>query len=229
MPIDHKLAKQRWEEVYQAGDKYLNASPLPFVGQIKDTIKEYKLQNGRGLYIGCGNGRNYIPLAESGLSLVGLDISQHALDQLRQRMGMDQSDLVCSDFESYKPNQKFDYIVSIQVFQHGNWEQVQKNFKKVEDLLNPGGLFFLRVKSINMPTKDPHRTIEQTPHGGFSAHFTGNKKAGLDIHYYSEAELNGLMSRNFQTIVTPHEIIEMSDDKSIRRAHLEAIWRKEPV
>jgi hypothetical protein len=33
----------------------------------------------RGLYIGCGNGRNYIPLSEAGLDLTGLDISVTAI------------------------------------------------------------------------------------------------------------------------------------------------------
>jgi 2-polyprenyl-3-methyl-5-hydroxy-6-metoxy-1,4-benzoquinol methylase len=39
-----------------------------------------------GLYIGCGNGRNYEPLVRGGLDLTGLDISEVALGQLSARM-----------------------------------------------------------------------------------------------------------------------------------------------
>ncbi len=38
-----------------------------------------------GLYIGCGNGRNYLPLAAAGLDLTGLDISAPAITQLTAR------------------------------------------------------------------------------------------------------------------------------------------------
>ena len=36
-----------------------------------------------GLYVGCGNGRNLLPLLDAGLDLTGLDISRQAIAQLR--------------------------------------------------------------------------------------------------------------------------------------------------
>ena len=37
----------------------------------------------RGLYVGCGNGRNFLPLVDSGLELHGLDVSGESLRQLQ--------------------------------------------------------------------------------------------------------------------------------------------------
>jgi SAM-dependent methyltransferase len=39
----------------------------------------------RGLYIGCGNGRNLVPMSDAGLDLIGLDISAQAITQLHRR------------------------------------------------------------------------------------------------------------------------------------------------
>lgn len=39
----------------------------------------------RGLCVGCGNGRNYLPLVDGGLDLTGLDISAAAITQLTAR------------------------------------------------------------------------------------------------------------------------------------------------
>ena len=39
-----------------------------------------------GVYIGCGNGRNYVPLVDRGLDLVGLDVSLAAIRQLTARV-----------------------------------------------------------------------------------------------------------------------------------------------
>ena len=40
---------------------------------------------GTGLYIGCGNGRNYLPLVDAGLNLLGLDVSAEAIKRLSER------------------------------------------------------------------------------------------------------------------------------------------------
>lgn len=218
------IDKQNWEAVYQTGHKYQNAPPVTFTQDIIKTLRQYNQDRGEGLYVGCGNGRNFIPLIKQELHLTGLDISQTAIVQLQQKALPLTPKLICADFNAFRSAQPFDYLISIQVFQHGDWNRVQQMFRHTFDLLRPGGLLFLRVKSTNMPTKDPHTIIETTALGGFTTHFISGKKQGQDIHYYAAAELKFLATEQ-QEILPPTEAIEQ-ENNAIRRAHWQAIWRK---
>ena len=70
----------RWDSEYRAG-RYVAERPLPFVDQILSTLRARPgAMAGVGLYVGCGNGRNYVPLVDAGLDLHGIDVSREALD-----------------------------------------------------------------------------------------------------------------------------------------------------
>ncbi len=71
-----------WDAEYQSG-RYAGAPPDEFVADIIAAAAAHGLST--GLYIGCGNGRNLVPLLDAGLDLTGLDISRQALTQLRAR------------------------------------------------------------------------------------------------------------------------------------------------
>jgi hypothetical protein len=79
-PDQHRAAKA-WDAEYAAG-RYRDEPPLPFVADILAAAREHDLLGAEGLYIGGGNGRNYLPLVAGGLDLVGLDVSTAALSQL---------------------------------------------------------------------------------------------------------------------------------------------------
>ena len=70
------LAARRWDREYRQ-QRYEGEPPIPFVGEILTTLQQNKeLPAGPGLYVGCGNGRNYLPLIDGGAKLHGLDISE---------------------------------------------------------------------------------------------------------------------------------------------------------
>ena len=60
------LEAARWNDDYRAG-RYQADPPVAFVADILAMLAAYpKLASGRGLYVGCGNGRNYLPLRDAG-------------------------------------------------------------------------------------------------------------------------------------------------------------------
>jgi SAM-dependent methyltransferase len=79
-----KQAARSWDLEYEAG-RYRDESPLPFVADIVAAARAHDLLGAKGIYIGCGNGRNYLPLVAAGLDLIGVDISKSALAQLAAR------------------------------------------------------------------------------------------------------------------------------------------------
>ena len=99
------------------------------------------------LEVGCGAGANLGWLAEQGVRISGIDISQEALSlchKVLKHKGLGKnidilthrsaSDIAC-------PDEHFDGIIESCVFQHLPSELRVKAFSEVVRLLKPGGLF----------------------------------------------------------------------------------------
>lgn len=221
------LATQRWNQEYLSG-KYDGEGPVPFVADILATLEDAGLTSGSGLYIGCGNGRNYIPLIDAGLTLTGLDISEEAIQQIQASRPASTNPLACADFFDYQSSEPFDYIVSLQVFQHGTQEEITKHFAKTTDLLKPGGIFFLRVNSTATQIFHEHRAIETSTEGGETIEYLAGPKTGLNIHFYTKAELEHLTQDVFQPIAPLTEkVMDRKPPQTGQWAQWEGIWRKQ--
>jgi SAM-dependent methyltransferase len=214
-----------WDREYKNG-KYDAEGPIPFVGEIISALKREGV-SGKGLYVGCGNGRNYIPLVDQGLDLVGLDTSSIGLEQLVEKYPKARPNLVRASYLNYAPGYPLDYLISIQVFQHGDYETAQKYFKKTADLLKPGSLFFLRVNSVNTDIFFDHGNKRQTEGGGLTITYNKGPKKMLDVHFFSEMEINSLTKDNFSQVSQPKEVaIERLSPKTGKWTQWEGIWRK---
>src|SRR5882762_8428917 len=74
---------EAWDVEYATGTRYTpDEPPVGFAADILAVAKEHGIE--RGLYVGAGNGRNFIPMSDAGLELTGLDISMVAIDQLKE-------------------------------------------------------------------------------------------------------------------------------------------------
>lgn len=77
-----RSATEAWNDEYRRG-RYGDDPPVAFVDDILLTAVREGITT--GLYVGCGNGRNLLPLVDGGLDLLGLDISDEAISQLARR------------------------------------------------------------------------------------------------------------------------------------------------
>ena len=185
-----------WDTEYLKG-RYRAETPLKFTADIINELKcSPSLVNGSGLYVGCGNGRNYAQMVESGLEVIGLDISSVALSELSKKLPQYSNLLVCGDFLDYRPDIKFQYVIAIQVFQHGDRLMADKYFKKASSLLESGGLMFLRVNASNTIMCREHDIIEKNDTGSFTVLYKEGPKKGLDIRFFSKEDLFDLINKN---------------------------------
>ncbi len=216
----------KWNEEYESG-KYADEPAIPFVGTIIETLNKFpETKKGLGLYVGCGNGRNYLPLVSAGLNLNGLDVSPVALQQISKKMPHLADKLVCQDFKSFSAAKQFDYIVAIQVFQHGTERDARQYFEKVCSLLKPGGLFFLRVNSIATEIYHKYEVLEKNKFGGFTIKYTEGPKSNLPVHFYSNEEILDL-TREFAVVMLPvQEMIQREPPKKGCWAQWEGIFQK---
>ncbi len=225
--MDHELAAARWDAEYRRG-RYAGEPPVPFVEQILGALQDRRARlDGPGLYVGCGNGRNYLPLVDAGLDLYGLDLSPAALQTLAARRPAVAGRLICGDFRRFGSARPFSCLVAIQVFQHGTDADVAIYFGNVAALLAKGGLFFLRVNSVATQPFHRHTVIERNDRGGFTALYEEGPKRGLPMHFYSRDELHALTREAFRPVAEPREdVILRSPPKTGSRAQWEMIWER---
>ena len=223
--IDARLAAHRWDTEYRNG-RYAGEPPLAFVDEILEHREDPALRDGVGLYIGCGNGRNFLPLVGAGLRLHGLDLSLEALYQLAARWPT-RLRLICGDFRDFARAVGLGYVVAIQVFQQGDAADAATYFANVASVLRPGGLFFLRVNSVATRIYHAHTVLERTAGGGTTIRYDAGPKQGLAVHFYGRDELTGLTHDAFEVVLPPREeIIQRAPPQTGFWAQWEAIWRR---
>jgi trans-aconitate methyltransferase len=218
---------RRWDAEYRRG-RYANEAPIPFIGEILKALQENReAWMGLGLYVGCGNGRNYLPLVEAGATLKGLDISKEAIRRLRVRRRDLALQLNVGDFREYRRDAIFNYIIAIQVFQHGSDEDAALYFANAAANLVPGGLFFLRANSASTEIYHRYKHIDRNRFGGFTIRYEEGPKRGLLIHFYSREELLARTEREFALVRAPHEdVILRSSPKGGSWTQWEVIWMR---
>lgn len=216
-----------WDDEYRRG-RYRDEPPIPFVARIIDILRDRpETLSGKGLYVGCGNGRNYVGLVEAGLDLIGLDVSREAIAQLRADRRHLAPDLVRADFHDFESEWRFDYIVAIQVFQHGTADAVRSMFARAAKLLKRGGLLFVRVNSASTDVYHPHRVVERGDRGGFTVRYDEGPKRGLAIHFLSLRELSETLDPWFTALVPPREqVTSRQSPKQGSWAQWEGVWAR---
>jgi cyclopropane fatty-acyl-phospholipid synthase-like methyltransferase len=225
--LPDELAARRWDAEYRRG-RYVDEPPLPFVDTILDVLGDHSaIRAGVGLYVGCGNGRNYLPLVDAGLTLYGLDLSSEALRQLAARRPALSPRLLRGAFQEVAPPAPLAYLVAIQVFQHGAGAEVAAAFDRVAALLPPGGLFFLRVNSAATQVIRAHVVTEREAHGGFSLRYLDGPKDGMSIHFFAREELDALTRARFAVVRAPGQaIMHRAPPERGFWAQWEAVYRR---
>jgi SAM-dependent methyltransferase len=199
-------AAASWDAEYASG-RYRHEPPAGFARDIIDAARARNLS--RGLYRGCGNGRNFVPMSAAGLDLIGLDISAQAITQLRRR-GAAPGRLVIGDLRAIRPSARFELVIGIQVFQHGNRDEAHGHLAGAAARVAPGGLLCVRVNASETDVRYRHERTEAAGDGGFTVRYLDGPKAGLDIHFFAGAELADLTGDGFTPVVslrldsTPH-------------------------
>jgi SAM-dependent methyltransferase len=220
---DHTPATA-WDAEYSAG-RYRDDPPVAFTRNILTAARQSGVT--RGLYIGCGNGRNYLPLTAAGLDLTGLDISAAAIAQLTARAPGHRGRLICGDLAALPPGLAWPLVIGIQVFQHGDRATAHHHIRAAQQRATPGGLFCLRVNAAGTDIWPDHEVTEHHPDGGVTVRYLTGPKQGLLIHFFAATELDALFADRF-TPVLPLRMQRTwrTPPQPGQWSQWEAIWRK---
>lgn len=213
-----------WDREYRAG-RYEQEPPVTFVQDVLGIAGEQGLIGGRGLYIGCGNGRNYLPLVEGGLDLVGLDISAVAIDQLAKRVPGRRSRLVVGDLTALAADERFPIVVALQVFQHGDRATAYDHVRAAQERVASGGLMCVRVNAVGTDIEHRH-TVTETSDGALTVRYDDGPKAGLDVHFFSCDELAQLFDGWDELLSIRSQVTQREPAERGQWTQWEAIWQK---
>ena len=115
------------------------------------------------LDLGCGNGRNLLPLAKDpGFSATGLDLSAVGLEKAKNALAQAKTEAKLVQGESTAlpfKDDSFDFVVSIGAIHHNTWENIQKSFQEAGRVLRDGQYFLFQGRSIN-DTDRPRTQVE---------------------------------------------------------------------
>ena len=213
-----------WNAAYTAG-RYRNEPPVRFIEDILTAARRYGLK--RGLYIGCGNGRNLIPLLAAGLDLVGLDISTEAIAQLRQQRPDRSDDLIVGDLSVLPDSARYDIVLGIQVFQHGARSRGHGHLAAAAGRVAPGGLLCVRVNATDSDIEQRYERFEDNSDGSFTVCYLTGPKAGLNIHFFTADELRNVIGQSFTEVLPPRlHITPQTSPGHGQWSMWEAIWQR---
>jgi Methyltransferase domain len=215
-----------WDADYERG-RYLDERPVPFVDDIVAAAAAGGLARASGVYVGCGNGRNYLPLVAAGLDLIGLDVSKAALDQLASRAPERAGSLVHGDLTALAADARFALVIGIQVFQHGDGDRAHSQISAAQARVDVGGLFCLRVNAVGTDVVPAYEVVERASDGGFTVRYLAGPKEGLEIHFFSEGELAALFAGAFEPVLPLrlHQTWRQPPEQG-QWSQWEAIWRR---
>lgn len=218
----------RWDAEYRRG-RYADEPPVAMAATIVRHAQRLGLTS--GVYIGCGNGRNFVPLRRAGLDLVGLDVSTEALEALRRRLPELPGDrLVHGTVNDLPPGRKYPLVIGIQVFQHGTRAQCHAHLRAAAALVAPGGLLCLRVNAIGTDLYPAHEITEVGPGDSLTIRYKTGAKAGLDIHFFTQPEISKVVSDGFTPVTGPTKVTEPRTPPAPGTwCQWEAIWRRQPT
>ena len=172
--ISDRSAAAAWDAEYQAC-RYAGEPPVRFTQDILTAAHAAGIT--AGLYIGCGNGRNYLPLTAAGLDLTGLDISAAAIAQLIARTPQRRNQLIPGDLTILPTGARYPLVIGIQVFQHGDRAVAHAHIRAAQERVAPGGLFCLRVNATATDIWPGHEVTGRDPDGGLTGRLPGRAQA----------------------------------------------------
>jgi SAM-dependent methyltransferase len=213
-----------WDAEYDGG-RYRDEPPVAFTRGILAAARQAGVT--RGLYVGCGNGRNYLPLAAAGLDLTGLDISTAAIAQLAARAPGRRDRLICGDLTALPPGATWPLVIGIQVFQHGDRAAAHDHIRAAQHRATRGGLFCLRVNAAGTDIWPEHEVTAREADGALTVRYLAGPKQGLLIHFFTATELDALFADRFAPVM-PLRVQRnpRTPPQPGQWSQWEAIWRK---
>lgn len=195
-----------------------------------DLLRGYAGAPGRALELAVGTGRIALPLAATGVQVVGIDISDDMVERLRAKPGGAAVEVVMGDFADVSVEASFPliYLAFNTLFALLEQERQTECFRNVAARLSPGGRFVLDCFVPDMKRFDDYNTRM----GVSSLSSTTEHAYEMSIHEPTTQRISSHMVRRLDDggeVVLPVEVryvwpAEMDLMAQLAGLHLEHRW-----
>ena len=187
---------------------------------------------GNALEFGIGTGRVALPLAERGVRVHGIDLSNAMIKRMRAKPGSEEIGVTIGDFADTTVDESFAvvYLVFNTIMNLTSQRAQIECFRNAAAHLKPGGCFVIEVSVPELQRLPPGETVH-------SFRVSDNR---LGFDEYSIAE-QGLTSHHFKLVeerwerfsvpfrfVWPSELDLMAELAGMRLRERWSGWRREP-
>jgi SAM-dependent methyltransferase len=202
------------------------------INPVVDLLAELA-RDGRALELGIGTGRIALPLAERGVPVHGIDLSEAMVARLRAKPGADKIDVTMGDFATTRVGGTFRvaYVVYNTIQNLTTQDAQVACFQNVAAHLEPGGCFVIEVGLPDLQrlpfgeTIRPFRLTES--HLGFDTYDVANQ--GLISHHYTrDADGRFAYSSGPFRYVWPSELDLMARIAGLTPRERWSGWKREP-
>ena len=227
MPEDHfgESVAARFDERYG-----YQADPA-VVGPMVDLLAELAA-GGAALELGSGTGRVALPLAERGVPVHGIELSEAMAARLRAKPGADRVGVTIGDFATATVDGTFAlaYLVANTIMNLTTQDEQVACFQNVAAHLEPGGCFLIEVHVPGLRRLPPGERFQPfavgPTHLGFDEYDVA-RQGLISHHYWIEEGGIEVLSPPFR-YVWPSELDLMARLAGMTLRHRWAGWKREP-
>ncbi|HEY7380494.1 MAG TPA: class I SAM-dependent methyltransferase [Gaiella sp.] len=187
---------------------------------------------GAALELGIGTGRVALPLAERGVPVHGIDLSEAMIERLRAKPGGDRIGVTVGDFATTKVERTFTvaYLVANTIMNLTTQDEQVACFQNAAHHLEPGGCFVIEVlvpRLRRLPPGERFQPFDVSPtHVGIDEYDVA-RQGLVSHHYWIEGDRVEVLSPPFR-YVWPSELDLMARLAGMRLRHRWSGWRQEP-
>ncbi|WP_413882787.1 class I SAM-dependent methyltransferase [Candidatus Desulfatibia sp.] len=158
---------------------------------MKKLIESGAVSPCKALDVGCGEGFYSIYLASNGFDVVGIDLSEHAIEHARRNAIKESVDINFKAIDIADLNglnERFDFVLEWSILHHIAPSQRPSYVEGLAGVLNPKGMYLSVCFSDKAPEfKGDEQKVQISP-------------VGTKLYYSSQPKLQELFQRHFEII-----------------------------
>jgi SAM-dependent methyltransferase len=219
----------------RVAERYDESSADMFEPAVVDPAVDFLAElagSGAALELGIGTGRLALPLAQRGIRVHGIDLSEAMVARLRTKPGAEDIEVTIGDFATTRVEGTFSlaYLVFNTIMNLTTQDEQVACFENVAAHLEPGGCFVIEVGVPALQRLPPGETVRafdiSATHLGFDEYDVVSQ--GLISHHYSvvdgKLELHSVPFR----YVWPSELDLMARLAGMGLRERWSGWKREP-
>jgi SAM-dependent methyltransferase len=226
-PVDHfgPRVAERFDE------RYAHQADPAVVEPVVDFLADLA-GDGAALELGIGTGRIALPLAQRGVRVHGIDLSEAMVDKLRAKPGGDRIEVTMGDFATARVDGTFcvAYLLVNTIMNLTTQEEQVACFRNAAAHLTPGGCFVVEVqvpRLQRLPPGDRFQVFDVSPtHVGIDEYDVAQQGL-VSHHFWIEDDRVEVLSPPFR-YVWPSELDLMAQLAGMTLRERWADWERSP-